>query len=189
MCNDKARPFVFHRRPSRPTITSQKIPVVSQDKTLVNQKSHPLVEDVSRDTDSKQCCSKPRLSEMRGTNTELFITQTFINKTPSQKPRPRPSSAHVLGEKKKSQLGIECFIPTTGAKVEIKKPRPASAHVSGNVSRVDMEPMVYGLADNRRVSGSKSDLASAGQLRLYRLCNDQGKDDVKTKEDLHQNKS
>ncbi|KAI0207871.1 hypothetical protein LSAT2_007456 [Lamellibrachia satsuma] len=126
---------------------------------------------------------------MRGTNTELFITQTFINKTPSQKPRPRPSSAHVLGEKKKSQLGIECFIPTTGAKVEIKKPRPASAHVSGNVSRVDMEPMVYGLADNRRVSGSKSDLASAGQLRLYRLCNDQGKDDVKTKEDLHQNKS
>ncbi|KAK2173855.1 hypothetical protein NP493_847g01064 [Ridgeia piscesae] len=181
-CHSNSRPFVFHRRPSKPTLISQKTPIVSTENTSLNKKSHPLVEDASLN-DSKQCCSKakPGVSEMSATNRRLFITQDIADKSSLQKPRLRPASAHVLGERKKSQTEIECFIPTIASKVENKKPRPASAHVSGNVSKVDIEPMVYGLADNRRVSGSETDLASAGQLCLYRLCTDQKKDESTTK--------
>ena len=76
---------------------------------------------------------------MSATNRRLFITQDIADKSSLQKPRLRPASAHVLGERKKSQTEIECFIPTIASKVENKKPRPASAHVSGNVSKVDMK--------------------------------------------------
>ena len=226
--------------------------------------------------DCKQCGSKakPGFSEMSGSNRRLFITQDITDKPSLHKPHLRPASAHVLGERKKSQTEAECFISTIASKeenkkqrpasahvsgnvskmdvkvaikkqrpasahvsgnvskldmkletkkprpasahvsgivskvdvkVETKKPRPASAHVSGivsqvdvkvetkkprpasahvarNVSKVDIEPMVYGLADHRRVSGSQTDLASAGQLCLYRLCTDQKKDERTTKQ-------
>ena len=184
MGHDKASAFVFHRRPSKPTTAMCHRTNIVCNRTTVNQLSRPLSGDVSNITDSRPSNSGP--SETPGSVQGLFITQIVEDKTPLQKPHQRPSSAHAMGEKKQMLFGMGCFNSSVGKTVETKKRRPASAHVSGTVCKVDMEPTVYGLADNRRVSGSGTDLSSAGRLCLYKLSGDQGKTHANRKDNLHQ---
>ena len=183
MGQDKASAFVFHRRPRKPIAMCENTNIVC-NRTTVNHLSRPLSGDVSNITDSRPSNSGP--SETPGSDRGLFITQIVEDKTPLRKPHQRPSSAHAMGEKKQMLFGMGCFNSSVSKTVETKKRRPASAHVSGAVRKGDMEPTVYGLADNRRVSGSGTDLSSAGRLCLYKLSGDQGKSHAKRKDNLHQ---